>query len=154
MIVGEGPGKTEAEKGRPFVGASGQLLQKILADLNFTTNDIYITNVVKHRPPSNRVPTSEEQTKCIDLFLQDEIKIVQPTLVVATGRTATYALHALSGASSFSTRWCDQIFWVEGTPVYSTWHPAYILRNPSLLSRYRDQLLTAKSIARGIKCSL
>jgi DNA polymerase len=128
MIVGEGPGQQEDEQGLPFVGKSGQLLDKILAAVNLDTErDVYICNVVKCRPPGNRVPTTEEAAACKG-YLLEQIRLVDPKVILLTGATALKGLTGEKRAISkirgqwieWEGRWCMPIF-----------HPAYLLRNPS-----------------------
>ncbi|MDB9524438.1 uracil-DNA glycosylase [Oscillatoria sp. CS-180] len=128
MIVGEGPGQQEDEQGLPFVGRSGQLLEKILAAVRLDTEqDVYICNVVKCRPPNNRTPSAEETAACKG-YLLEQIRLVNPKIILLTGATA---MKGLTGEKrgitkirgqwiEWEDRWCMPIF-----------HPAYLLRNPS-----------------------
>ena len=146
MFIGEGPGADEDRYGKPFVGRAGQLLQDILQEVNLV-NDIYITNVVKHRPPRNRKPTEREQAICSGLFLGKEITAVKPKCIVCLGRTpAEYLLRwshnditgSLRGKTfnlgGTGTEWQDTI------PVFCTWHPAYILRRMDKKSELIDDI--------------
>jgi DNA polymerase len=128
MIVGEGPGQTEDETGLPFVGKSGQLLDRILAAVNLTTeNDVFICNVVKCRPPENRTPTTDEAEACKG-YLLEQIRMVDPKIILLTGATA---LKNLVGVKQGITKVRGQ--WIEkGDRLYMPiFHPAYLLRNPS-----------------------
>lgn len=128
MIVGEGPGQTEDETGLPFVGKSGQLLDRILASVNLTTeNDVFICNVVKCRPPENRTPTTDEAEACKG-YLMEQIRMVDPKIILLTGATA---LKHLVGIKQGITKVRGQ--WIERDrrlymPIF---HPAYLLRNQS-----------------------
>lgn len=128
MIVGEGPGQTEDETGLPFVGRSGELLDKILASVKLTREqDAYICNVVKCRPPGNRTPTTEEANACKG-YLLEQIRLVDPKIILLTGATA---LKGLLGVKQGITKVRGQ--WIERDnrlymPIF---HPAYLLRNPS-----------------------
>lgn len=127
MIVGEGPGQNEDETGLPFVGRSGQLLEKILASVKLDSeHDVYICNVVKCRPPANRVPTTEEAAACKP-YLLEQIRLVDPKIILLTGATA---LRGLTGdkrvISKIRGTWIE---W-EGRLCMPIYHPAYLLRNP------------------------
>ncbi|WOD37524.1 uracil-DNA glycosylase [Nodosilinea sp. E11] len=128
LIIGEGPGQQEDEQGLPFVGKSGQLLEKILASVRFDTEkDVYICNIVKCRPPENRVPTTAEVTACKG-YLLEQIRLVDPKIILLTGATALKALLGVkSGISKVRGQWME---W-EGRLCMPIFHPAYLLRNPS-----------------------
>ncbi len=125
-LIGEGPGATEDELGRPFVGAAGQLLDRILAAAGFRRAQVYITNVVLCRPPGNRVPSDEEMAACRPR-LQRQLRQIDPGIVVALGGTAVRALVDPRGRISQTRgRWHQ----LDGRWVLATYHPAYLLRNP------------------------
>lgn len=128
MIVGEGPGQQEDEQGLPFVGKSGQLLDKILQSVQFDpSQDVYICNVVKCRPPDNRVPTAEEMAACTP-YLFEQIRLVNPQIILLTGATAMQAiLQEKRGITKVRGQWFE---W-QGRWVMPIFHPAYLLRNPS-----------------------
>lgn len=129
MVIGEGPGQDEDRLGRPFVGRAGQLLDKILESGGFSRMEqVYIGNIVKCRPPGNRVPLPEERASCMP-FLMEQIAIVDPKIIVLLGATALQGLidpQAKIGVSR--GKWLE---W-EGRWVMPTYHPAALLRNPSL----------------------
>jgi uracil-DNA glycosylase len=127
LIVGEGPGQNEDEQGLPFVGRSGQLLEKILASVKLTVeNDVYICNVVRCRTPDNRVPTSVEVTACKP-YLLEQIRLVDPKIILLTGATALRAITGKKdGISKIRGTWIE---W-EGRWCMPIFHPAYLLRNP------------------------
>jgi uracil-DNA glycosylase len=126
MLVGEGPGKEEDRQGRPFVGAAGKLLDKILASVGFTRPEVYIANVVKCRPPANRTPKAEECAACMPK-LKEQIRLIKPQIIVILGATA---LRAFAGPEARITRergtWQDYM----GAKVMPTFHPAALLRDP------------------------
>ncbi|NBO31088.1 MAG: uracil-DNA glycosylase [Cyanobacteria bacterium WB6_1B_304] len=127
MIVGEGPGQNEDETGLPFVGKGGQLLDKILASVELTENDVYICNIVKCRPPGNRVPTKEEVDACKG-YLLEQIRIVNPMIILLTGATALKGLLGITqGITKVRGQWIDH----ENRYFMPIFHPAYLLRNPS-----------------------
>ncbi|WP_445635751.1 Type-4 uracil-DNA glycosylase [Nostoc sp. DSM 114161] len=128
MVVGEAPGQNEDETGLPFVGKSGQLLEKILASVDLSTEeDIYIANINKCRPPDNRVPTTEEMTACKP-YLLEQIRLVDPKIILLTGATA---LKGLTGDKRAITKIRGQWLEWEGRLCMPIFHPSYLLRNPS-----------------------
>ncbi len=142
LIVGEGPGKEEDLQGIPFVGRSGKLLTKVLLELEFDPQDIYITNIVKCRPPANRTPTPEEANTCINLLLKNQIKIVSPQLICTLGSCATSLL--LKSITPISKiRGTLQPY--EKLSLMPTYHPAYILRNSKNLPFFVSDLRAAKN---------
>ncbi|MFM7407516.1 MAG: uracil-DNA glycosylase family protein [Cuspidothrix sp.] len=128
MIIGEAPGKNEDETGLPFVGRSGQLLEKILASVELSTEtDIYIANICKCRPPENRVPTSEEAAACKP-YLLEQIRLVDPKIILLTGATS---VKGLTGDKRPITKIRGQWLEWEGRLCMPIFHPSYLLRNPS-----------------------
>jgi DNA polymerase len=126
LFVGEGPGAEEDEQGRPFVGRAGQLLSQILSAAGVERDRVYITNVVKCRPPGNRVPTMEEMMAC-DPFLQTQIALIRPKLLVCLGSTPTkWILKTQESIGKLRGRW----FPWRGISVMPMYHPSYLLRNP------------------------
>jgi uracil-DNA glycosylase len=128
MIVGEGPGQQEDEQGLPFVGKSGQLLEKILEAVRLdSTQDVYICNIVKCRPPENRVPTTDEMAACKG-YLMEQIRMVDPKIILLTGATAVKGITGIKqGITKIRGQWIE---W-EGRLCMPIFHPAYLLRNPS-----------------------
>ena len=127
MFVGEAPGAHEDEQGQPFVGAAGKLLTRILNAIDFTRDEVYITNILKCRPPNNRDPQPEEIDAC-DVILKEQIRLVQPRLICALGRVAAQAL--LKRNSSIRTlrgRFHD----CHGVKLLVTYHPSGLLHNPA-----------------------
>jgi uracil-DNA glycosylase len=128
MIVGEGPGQNEDEQGLPFVGRSGQLLERILASVDFSVDrEVYICNVVRCRPPENRVPTPEEIAACKP-YLLEQIRLVDPKVILLTGATA---LKAVTGNKAAITKVRGEWIEWEGRLCMPIFHPAYLLRNSS-----------------------
>jgi uracil-DNA glycosylase len=127
MIIGEGPGQNEDEQGLPFVGKAGQLLDKILASVGLGEQDVFIANIVKCRPPGNRVPTDEEVAACKP-YLLEQIRLVDPKIILLTGATAVKAITGdKTGITKIRGKWME---W-EGRLVMPILHPAYLLRNAS-----------------------
>ena len=137
MFIGEGPGKEEDLQGRPFVGDAGQLLTRLIEKMGFRREDVYIANIVKCRPPMNRDPQEDEIATCFP-FLEKQIEIIAPRVIVSLGKIAAYVLLGISGPiTKFSiTRMRGNFAEYKGIPVMPTFHPAYLLRNP------RDKWLT------------
>ncbi len=127
MFVGEGPGRDEDEQGSPFVGRAGQLLNKIIEAMKLTRDSVYISNVVKCRPPNNRVPLPTESDTCKKILLFKEIDIIQPTVICTLGSTAT---QALLGNDVKITKARGIFHTYKNIAVMPTYHPAYLLRNP------------------------
>lgn len=128
MIVGEGPGQTEDETGLPFVGKSGQLLEKILQSVKLSVEeDVFIGNIVKCRPPGNRVPTTDEAEACKG-YLLEQIRLVDPKIILLTGATAMKVLVGIKqGITKVRGQWIER----DDRLYMPIFHPAYLLRNPS-----------------------
>ena len=126
MFVGEGPGADEDEQGLAFVGRAGQLLTKMIVAMGYTREQVFIGNIVKCRPPGNRVPTPEEMAGCIP-YLKRQIAVIQPKLIVCLGATAARGLvNETMPIGKARGTWRE----FEGIPVMLTFHPAYLLRDP------------------------
>ena len=125
MFIGEGPGYHEDKQGRPFVGKAGILFDKMLAAINLTRADVYITNIVKCRPPNNRNPLAEESEKCID-FLRWQVKIVDPDIIICLGAVAAKNIIE----KDFKITENRGIWYKRGKfNIMATYHPAAILRD-------------------------
>jgi DNA polymerase len=127
MIVGEAPGQTEDETGLPFVGAAGQLLTKILAAVDLKREDVFICNVLKHRPPGNRNPMPDEVTACSP-YLFRQFELIRPKAILALG---TFAAQTLLQTKLAIGKLRSQVHRFHGVPLIVTYHPAALLRNPS-----------------------
>ncbi len=126
-FVGEGPGAEEDAQGLPFVGKAGQLLDKMIAAMGLDRNEVYVANIVKCRPPKNRKPEPDEMQACRG-YLERQLDILQPAVIVALGATA---VQGLLGTSQGITRLRGNWKLYQGrTAVMPTFHPAYLLRNP------------------------
>lgn len=143
MFIGEGPGREEDIHGRPFVGAAGHLLEKMLAAIQLTRSDVYIANVVKCRPPNNRAPEADEVAACMP-YLRAQTALIRPQIIVLLGASA---LRAILGDTMRITR--DRGQWIERKGVWfmPTFHPAALLRDESKkrpvwedLKQVRDKL--------------
>jgi uracil-DNA glycosylase family 4 len=127
MFVGEAPGADEDEQGIPFIGKAGQLLTRIIEAIDLRRDDVYIANIIKCRPPQNRNPEPDEVASC-EPFLFRQIDVVQPKVIVALGK---YAAQTLLRTEAPISRLRGQIFGYRGAKLIPTFHPAYLLRNPS-----------------------
>ena len=125
MVVGEAPGEKEDLSGEPFVGPAGDLLNKILGAIQLTRESVYLCNVLKHRPPGNRNPMPDEVRACAP-YLQRQIDLVQPKLILAFG---TFAAQSLLGTKLAIGKLRQQLHWYQGIPLVATYHPAALLRN-------------------------
>jgi len=126
MFIGEGPGFEEDQQGRPFVGPAGQLLTKMIKAIKLNREDVYITNVVKCRPPENRLPSEDEIEVCRP-FLNEEIRLVDPKILVGLGNCAAQTLtQSKKRISDLRGRWLD----FQSRRLMATYHPAFLLRNP------------------------
>ncbi len=125
VCVGEAPGANEDETGLPFVGAAGQLLTKILAAVDLTREEVFIGNVVKHRPPGNRNPTTEEIAACSP-YLVRQLELIKPKVILALG---TFAAQTLLNTKTPIGKLRGEVHRYHGIPVVVTYHPAALLRN-------------------------
>lgn len=126
MCIGEAPGADEDTQGRPFVGAAGQLLTKMIQALTLTRDEVYITNTVKCRPPGNRVPQPDELAAC-RRYLDAQIAQIRPQVICTLGRTAANAVLGLDAPLSVLR---GGSYTVGEIPVIVTFHPAHLLRHP------------------------
>jgi DNA polymerase len=145
MFIGEGPGADEDEQGEPFVGQAGKLLDSMLTAAGLKRGrDTYIANVVKCRPPGNRTPTPDESAACA-AYLDRQIELVAPKLIVALGKTAAIRLLGTE-ASLASLR--GRLHRYKGTPLIVTYHPAYLLRSlPEKARAWEDLLFARRTLA-------
>ena len=143
MFVGEAPGRSEDEKGRPFVGAAGRILDDLLQKAGIERSQVFITNVVKCRPPNNRVPEDDEAAACMP-YLDRQIALIKPKVICILGRTA-YA--SLLGGSSITTN-RGKIVEKAGQKYFLTFHPAAAIYNKSLIAALEADL---KKLAKEIK---
>jgi DNA polymerase len=126
MFVGEAPGAEEDRQGQPFVGASGQLLTKIIEAMGLRREDVFICNILKCRPPQNRDPQPDEIEHC-EPYLKRQIELVQPRVICTLGR---FAAQTLLRSSESMGRLRGKLHRYEGIPLVATYHPAALLRNP------------------------
>jgi DNA polymerase len=140
MFVGEGPGETEDKTGRPFIGLAGDTLTKMIEGaIGIKREDVYIANIVKCRPPNNRVPAPSEIATCKP-YLEKQIELISPKLIVALGGTA---LNALLGQNYSIMKMRGNVLDYHGILLIPTYHPSFIIRNPTTAKKpaYSDMLL-------------
>src|SRR5246127_2845996 len=127
VFVGEGPGRDEDMQGLPFVGRAGKLLTQMIEAMGLERQDVYICNVVKCRPPENRMPEGDEVSTCSP-FLLRQLEVISPKVIVCLGAVAAKTLLRTNrGISQFRGQWLDY----RGSKLMATYHPAYLLRNPN-----------------------
>ncbi|MDD6049764.1 MAG: uracil-DNA glycosylase [Clostridiales bacterium] len=140
MLIGEGPGQVEDEEGLAFVGPAGQLLTKMLAAISLPRDRVYICNIVKCRPPRNRVPEDAEATACM-LHLRNQVALIRPQVIVLLGSTA--ARHTI-GPEVRITRDRGRWFERKGTWMLPTYHPSALLRDPAKKREAWEDMLTLR----------
>ncbi len=145
MIVGEAPGADEDRQGEPFVGRAGQLLNNMLRAIGLQREQVYIANVIKCRPPNNRNPHVDEISQCLG-YLQRQIALVKPRLILVVGRVAA---HGLLKVDTPLGRLRGQVYRFCDTPVVVTYHPAYLLRTPRDKAKSWDDLRFARRLVEG-----
>jgi DNA polymerase len=146
LFVGEGPGANEDETGRPFVGRSGRLLDKIFASIGLDRSKLFIANIVKCRPPGNRTPSAEEAEIC-GRYLARQIKIMKPGIIVALGASAA---RTLLGTRKGIGLLRGEFHSCMDTPVLVTYHPAALLRSPALKRPVWEDMKKLKSLMEQI----
>jgi DNA polymerase len=142
VLVGEGPGATEDATGRPFVGQAGKLLEGILEAIEVPRPSVYITNIVKCRPPQNRKPLPDEIAACIP-YLHRQLELIRPKVIVAMGGTAG---EALLGVRKGLGELRGKVHTYNGTPLIVTYHPAALLRNPNWKKPTWDDVRIARQL--------
>jgi uracil-DNA glycosylase len=145
MFVGEGPGADEDQQGEPFVGKAGQLLTKIIEAIGLRREQVYIANVIKCRPPGNRNPEPDEVEEC-EPFLFRQIDAIKPKVIVALGK---FAAQSLLRTTEPITRLRGRRYNYRGAVLIPTFHPAYLLRNPSSKREVWEDMKTVMGILQG-----
>jgi DNA polymerase len=149
MFIGEAPGRNEDEKGRPFVGMAGKILDETLTKVGVIRSRVYITNVVKCRPPGNRIPTEEERRTCKN-YLEREISIISPKIICILGRTAYQSL--LGGSSILGNR--GKFIQKDNRLYFLTVHPAAIIYNNKLRKVLEEDMETLVKEYRRLQTSV
>ena len=143
MIIGEAPGAEEDRQGEPFVGRAGKLLDQMLLAIGQSRDRVFIANILKCRPPNNRDPQPDEAAACRD-YLERQIALVQPRIVLAVGRIAA---QSLLGSDEPVGRMRGRAHELDGIPLVVTYHPAYLLRSPSQKRKAWSDLCLARRLA-------
>lgn len=143
MFVGEAPGKNEDETGKPFIGMAGKLLSKTLHEANLDRSQIYITSIVKCRPPQNRKPKKLEYGTCIDIYLQKQIELINPDIIGLLGNSAAYALIGKKNIKQIH----GEIYKLNGQKYMALFHPAAALYSRALLPQIEKDMITLKKEA-------
>jgi uracil-DNA glycosylase family 4 len=147
MFIGEAPGHNEDLQGEPFVGRAGELLTKIIQAMGFQRSEVYITNVIKCRPPENRTPLPDEIENCLP-YLLSQIELIQPKVIVALGAVALRGLLDVQlGITKMRGHW----YTFRDIPIMPTFHPAYLLRNPAAKKEvWQDMREVVKKLGREL----
>ena len=143
LIIGEAPGAEEDRRGEPFVGRAGKLLDEMLRSIGQSRDSVFIANILKCRPPNNRDPKPEEAAACRQ-YLERQIQLVQPRIMLAVGKIAA---QNLLGSNETVGRMRGHPHELDGIPLVVTYHPAYLLRSPSQKSKSLSDLCLAMRLA-------
>ena len=144
LFIGEAPGKDEDLKGEPFVGRAGRLLNEVIFSLGLKREEVYIANILKCRPPNNRDPSQDEIQSCTT-YLQQQIKMISPKIIIAVGRVA--AQHLLNTDLTMAKlRGTVHSYGSESIPLITIYHPAYLLRSPSKKYKVWSDLQVVKTL--------
>jgi DNA polymerase len=144
LFIGEAPGKDEDLKGEPFVGRAGRLLNEVIFSLGLKREEVYIANILKCRPPNNRDPSQDEIQSCTT-YLEQQIKMISPKIIIAVGRVA--AQHLLNTDLTMSKlRGTVHSYGSESIPLITIYHPAYLLRSPSKKYKVWSDLQVVKTL--------
>lgn len=148
MFIGEAPGYYEDVAGKPFVGKAGQLLTKIIKAMGFTREDVYISNILKCRPPENRDPVTGEIEACFS-YLTQQIEMIKPEVICALGR---FAAQKLTGSEVSISHLRGNLFFYKGIKVIPTFHPSFLLRSPkNKKATWEDMKMILKILGREVK---
>jgi len=140
MLIGEAPGKNEDEKGRPFIGMAGKLLSEIIREAGMDRSEIYITSILKCRPPNNRKPRKPEYSTCMDLYLKKQIELINPEIIGLLGNSAIYALIGKKNIKQIH----GETYKVNGRKYMALFHPAAALYSRKLLPQLREDMISLK----------
>ncbi len=147
LFIGEAPGRNEDLQGKPFVGAAGKFLDELLKHIELTRDQIYVTNIVKYRPPSNREPNEKEKKAC-RVWLNSELLFIQPKVIVTLGR---HALNRFISDANISSSHGQSFTHPTGIPIFAMYHPAAALYNPNLKEVMKKDFKGLKNFVEKIK---
>lgn len=147
-FIGEAPGYNEDKQGRPFVGKSGKLLDQKLETIGYSRDDVSVLNINKCRPPNNRKPTNQEMQTCGHLWLNQQLKYLNPKLVVTLGSTALE--YFINGKKITKVRGKLQLR-TDKPPIFPLFHPAYVLRGGLTRAKYKEDFMQLKSVFNKIE---
>jgi DNA polymerase len=147
LFIGEAPGRNEDQQGRPFVGAAGKFLDELLQTIDLTRDQVYVTNIVKYRPPNNRDPQEDEKKDC-RVWLNSELLFVKPKVIVTLGR---HALEKFVPDGKISTDHGKDFTHPTGIPVFAMYHPAAALYNPNLKETMKEDFKKLKGFLEGLE---
>ena len=145
VFIGEAPGLNEDKQGKPFVGAAGKLLDELLREIGYTREDVYVTNVVKYRPPDNRDPLPEEKDAC-RIWVNAELILLKPKVIVPLGK---HALERFLPELKISLVHGQAYIHSSNTPIFAMYHPAVALYNPTLKETLKKDFLQLKDFLDG-----
>lgn len=148
MIVGEAPGRNEDLAGKPFVGSGGKLLDSILKEASLNRSEVYITNIVKCRPPENRKPKSDEVEICTSNYLEKQIELLKPKLICTLGATA---LEYFTGETNMAQNHGKLFHSKNGLAIFPTYHPAAIFRSRALRDVLQNDIMKIPSTLKKVK---
>ncbi|MFA5633995.1 MAG: uracil-DNA glycosylase [Candidatus Dojkabacteria bacterium] len=146
LFIGEAPGRNEDLQGRPFVGAAGKFLDELLQIIGLTREEVYVTNIVKYKPPNNRDPSDEEKKAC-RVWLNSELLFVNPKVIVTLGR---HALARFVPSTNISTEHGQSFTHSTGISVFAMYHPAAALYNPNLKDTMKEDFLKLKEFLKTV----
>lgn len=144
ILIGEAPGKNEDEKGVPFIGSAGKILDKALTESGLKRDDVYITNIVKCRPPNNRVPTDIEIHTCTNAYLKNEIRLISPKIIGILGATALKSLLGLEHMNKYR----GKVIKVSSHKYFITYHPAATIYNVKLKQIFFEDIKKLSQIVK------
>ena len=142
MFIGERPGRDEDVQGRPFVGAAGNMLDRLIYKMNYRRDEVYIGNIIKCRPPGNRDPEEDEITSCMP-FVSAQVHIINPKVIITLGRVSA---HTLLGTTTPISKLRGKFADFHGIKLLPTFHPAYLLRNSSEMVKVLDDAMKVLSV--------
>jgi DNA polymerase len=147
LFIGEAPGRNEDQQGRPFVGAAGKFLDELLHTIDLTRDQVYVTNVVKYRPPNNRDPQEDEKKDC-RVWLNSELLFIKPKVIVTLGR---HAMERFVPGGKISADHGRDFTHPTGIPVFAMYHPAAALYNPNLRDTMKEDFKKLKEFLKGLE---